>query len=428
MSRRHTSTRISPENAKDECWNFIKCCQRLVRAFNITPDRIQNMDQMPRYFENNGGRTLTTKGSKEVKMKKGTSGHKKFTVTLRVSRSGKIHKPHLLFSGLKNKPAVNPGCDVDVNKTSMWSYELVSQYFRQIHEDSDKTKHYLMTLDSYGAHIKFIELEAQLYPNIHFVLVPANLTSILQPLDVAINRSLQEFFRDCYNDYIQQAISDPDLQTGKGNIKTPTYSVVSDWISEWAVKFDKDKVKNAFGICGIGGFEDFDQDILHDPLKNLIINEMSLQEWNQKHGECLNKDSDDNFYDLQENDFFWPPANDFSLLRSIKFLKQHFTSGFEKFSKEYLEKVLDSIKLNENLSVLLDKSDEISLKSGHMSGTNVELVAIASLEDWEITYTQLDPNQKMISTTIYTVEIPKKKVHLLNFDDYVIAEIPDDLK
>jgi hypothetical protein len=41
---------------------------------------------------------ITTKGAKNVLMRKVSSSHKRFIATFTISMDGKMHKPYLLFS------------------------------------------------------------------------------------------------------------------------------------------------------------------------------------------------------------------------------------------------------------------------------------------------------------------------------------------
>lgn len=53
----------------------------------------------------------------------------------------------------------------------------------------------------------------------YFIIIPAGFTGLLQPLDIAINRSLQQWFNDKYVAYLEEGIDDPRFQTTKNNIK-----------------------------------------------------------------------------------------------------------------------------------------------------------------------------------------------------------------
>lgn len=79
-------------------------------------------------------------------------------------------------------------------------------------------------------------------------IVPANLTSLLQPLDVAINWSYLADYAMWYDDYIADALTYPDLQTKAGNPKVRAVKMVSEWALRWIQGFKADDVANAFKV------------------------------------------------------------------------------------------------------------------------------------------------------------------------------------
>ncbi len=274
VSRRQTSCRTLPAGADDICRRFIQTVHRLIEKYGIKEKNIINMDQVPRYFETEPKSTITTKGNREVLMKKGGTSHKRFTVTFAITGEGKFLKPHILFSGLKNKPTVHTDVLVDVNKTGMWNDDILLQFTKDVvmarMETAFLREPVLYIMDSYGVHIKLAESKLLEKYNIFIIIVPPNLTNILQPLDVAINRSFQAFYTTCYDEYIGKALDDPALQTRAGNPKVPGYLMVSNWIVEWIITRSSDHIRNAFKICGLVPKEAFDLDVLHPPLKALF--------------------------------------------------------------------------------------------------------------------------------------------------------------
>lgn len=197
--------------------------QLFINEMKIKPENIINVDQIPRYFESEASRTITTKGAKKVCIRKGSSSRKRFTLTLGITAQGELLKPHCLFSKLKNKPKVEAGCAVAVNSSGMFNEAIVRSYIDEIilsrPETALEQEKVLLLLDSYGSHIKVansLDYEAK---GVFIRIIPANLTSYLQPLDVVVNRSFQAHYSRMYDEYIQMAINDEDLQTRLGNPK-----------------------------------------------------------------------------------------------------------------------------------------------------------------------------------------------------------------
>ena len=245
---------------------------------------IFNLDQVPRYFEREGKYNLAFKGSKEVKLAKGSTSRKRFTYTPVVTTDGKFTFQHILFSGLKNIPRVdNRNIIVQVNSTGMWNMDhirnFVSNHFAKRTKTAFLRKHVIFILDSYGLHLNLDVTRLALLYRIHVIFIPKCMTSILQPLDVCINRSFQQFYDDKYESHLELALSKPSTDmtyyTSQGNIKIPTYNQVTNWCVDFSNNFDTDLIKKAFEVCGIGCL---DRERYHHKLKDLLENNLCLEE------------------------------------------------------------------------------------------------------------------------------------------------------
>lgn len=209
-SRRHTTTHKLPYGFQDIAINFINRVHETCSSFKIPRERIFNFDQVSRYFENDRGITLAKKGAKEILLRKSNQGHKKFTFTPFVTASGKFIMKHSLFSKLKNAPKVDARTKVDVNKTAMWSMEIIKKRLDEAVKICrglfSSRSNVLVLLDSYPAHVKFVKenLESYSENSVHMLLIPPNLTGLLQPLDVALNRSFQQFFNEKTDAYMSK--------------------------------------------------------------------------------------------------------------------------------------------------------------------------------------------------------------------------------
>jgi hypothetical protein len=254
------------------------------------------MDQVPRYFETEPKSTKTTKGSRHVLLKKNGTSYKRFTVSFTVSGAGHMHRPHVLFSKLKNKPSCAPGFLVEVNNTGMWYDEIFIQHARDTllsrRQTSFSKEPVLYIIDSYGVHIKAFNSKILSTHNIFILIVPPNLTNLLQPLDVAIHRSFQAFY-DTHYKYIEKAISGTVMQTKAGNPKCPDHLTVTTWCQKWINSFPLESIAKAFDVCGLVPTSRFNADALHPPLKALLAVDYDPDEWARAHmdtPESINKE------------------------------------------------------------------------------------------------------------------------------------------
>uniref|UniRef100_U9UBC4 DDE-1 domain-containing protein n=1 Tax=Rhizophagus irregularis (strain DAOM 181602 / DAOM 197198 / MUCL 43194) TaxID=747089 RepID=U9UBC4_RHIID len=77
-------------------------------------------------------------------------------------------------------------------------------------------------------------------------VIPDDLTSHLQPLDVSLNRSFKSKIRNIYNNWMSEAIKN---YISCGKIKRPFYSLVVRWIKEGWDAIDINMIRQSFKYC-----------------------------------------------------------------------------------------------------------------------------------------------------------------------------------
>lgn len=85
-------------------------------------------------------------------------------------------------------------------------------------------------------------------PLIEILLLPHNTTSILQPLDVGVNKSFKSYIKYKYMDWLIKFFDEkktvPDL------IKEERNRLLVNWIKESWNNIDNDIINNSFEFCG----------------------------------------------------------------------------------------------------------------------------------------------------------------------------------
>ncbi|POM76574.1 Hypothetical protein PHPALM_6173 [Phytophthora palmivora] len=101
---RQRTTQTLPENAALICRELIPRIHQLIAVHSVKLHNIINIDQVPRYFETEPKTTTTTRGSREVLLRKSVTSRKQFTSTFAITASGQMLTLQYLFSMLKNIP------------------------------------------------------------------------------------------------------------------------------------------------------------------------------------------------------------------------------------------------------------------------------------------------------------------------------------
>lgn len=349
----------------------------------------------------------------KVLLKKGGTSHKRFTVTFAITGDGKLLKSHLLFSGLKNKPTVNKDVLVEVNKTGMWNDDILLQFVKDAvisrMETSFLREPILLIIDSYGVHIKLAESKNLEKFNIFTVIVPPNLTNILQPLDVAVNRSFQSFYQTCYDKYIGHALEDPALQTRAGNPRVPNYLSVSNWIVEWTKTKTVEQITNDFLICGLLPKRSFDLSLLHPALKAIFEPSFDIDSWNDLYSSYIDTESVLVEETFEPPNWYLPDSENASLYMCVS----RKVGGNESSWEDYKTELLHFMRSLPELQDITSESYYDDLEQDN-AAEELEIYAVSIKENWNIKVV----NAETASSVLYTVPAPVQDVELVQFKRY----------
>ena len=214
---------------------------------------IINIDETGLYYDPTINFTLDIKGTERVEIK--TTGREKqrVTIILGIDLLNNIQmKPFIIFKGKTTR------CLQDI--PLMESYELSYQekawcsdyQFIKFLSSLPKDKKILLLYDNFRGHktedvTKFLKTHL---PLVDILLLPPNTTSIMQPLDIGINKSVKSHIRSKYTDWL---IKNIDKTKGLPQLeKKDRNKLLVRWISESWSSITNVMIKNSFNYCGYG--------------------------------------------------------------------------------------------------------------------------------------------------------------------------------
>nr|XP_006817663.1 PREDICTED: pogo transposable element with KRAB domain-like [Saccoglossus kowalevskii] len=193
---------------------------------------IYNMDETPLRFDMPGNKTLEHTGVKTVHIK--TTGNEK--------------------------------------KVSLWCSQLLPMgqrcldYIRRTFPHREDDSRRLSVWDSCTVHLTDNVKAALRERNIDVAVIPGGLTSILQPLDIGINKPIKETMHDLWDLWMKEGEAE---FTPTGKRKCPSREMVVQWVSKPWEKLSETTIQRSFLKPGISNnLDGMEDDLLFDDLQS----------------------------------------------------------------------------------------------------------------------------------------------------------------
>ncbi len=188
---------------------------------------------------------------------RGGSEKRHLTVLLTCTADGQFPPPMVVFKGKTIKNLIVPEGFVAVTQEKGWMDDkLMMKYIDEIwmaHVLKTGCKESLLTLDSFRAHISESSKKKFHENDVHTCVIPGGCTSVLQPLDVCLNKPFKAHLRHCWQQYMLQ---ETEKLEGSEKTKIPPAprQEILNWIeTAWkAIKEKPDQISKSFVVTGIG--------------------------------------------------------------------------------------------------------------------------------------------------------------------------------
>lgn len=246
VNRRRTSVgQPLPPDYEVKIDRFQKFCRE--EANEISLEHICNLDEVPVPFDIVHNQTVEIKGKEDVAISSTGNEKTNFTVVLAVMANGDRLPPMVIFKR-KTVPKGNfPGVIIKANPTGWMTAELMKQWLRDCWLSEPNAlkdpKKSMIILDSARAHLtEDVKVEIQKFAKM--AIIPAGLTKLLQPLDVAVNKPFKDNLRKRWENWMSDVSN--ALYTKSGRKKKASYETVCEWVKSSFEDISVDCIKNGF--------------------------------------------------------------------------------------------------------------------------------------------------------------------------------------
>jgi len=219
------------------------------------PRVILNMDQTNSKFGNSPGQTIDQRGVRTISMCVGTNDSKRYTVALTASASGEILMPMVVYKGARNGHIANrkipnhPQCMVygmqlkawfDEITMLDWVYNVLAPYVVMAPVGIIP----ILFLDSFKVHLLGSVANTIQGLEVELKIIPPGCTSLVQPIDVGINKPFKANMRKIYMEWLLG-------QDADAAIPSASRLNLSSWILESVEGIKKETIVNSWRKTGI---------------------------------------------------------------------------------------------------------------------------------------------------------------------------------
>ena len=258
--RTHLSQRL-PDDIEAKTRSFQRFVIKKRKAYDYPLASIGNADQTPLTFDLPRQTTVAVKGSKTINVS--STGHEKdrFTVMLSCTADGRKLPPYVVFKRkTMPKEKLPNGVIVRVHPKGWMNEELVDDWLRCVwgrRVAGLTRRRSLLVLDAFRCHKTEGVKETMRKMNTDLAIIPGGMTSLLQPLDVSMNKPFKDGFRRRWTDWM---MSGEYTFTKGGRQRKADLPTICSWILGAWEEISPDIVRRSFLKCCISNQMDGTED------------------------------------------------------------------------------------------------------------------------------------------------------------------------
>jgi len=216
---------------------------------------IANMDEVSIYFDMGRNSTYHYKGDKSIKLIRNNGYRKRLTVCLAILSNGKKLPPFIIFKAKSVPTNPHSKCLLVRANANGWITEgmmkdWIQNVWENIKYENPENIKKLILIDKCSSHQKASVID-QLKKDSFVEFIPAGCTSLVQPLDLCINKPFKDELKRLYEKWLLDYGLTDKNKTKKGYIKAPSSILILKWVMIAWSAIDSDLIVKSFKYAGI---------------------------------------------------------------------------------------------------------------------------------------------------------------------------------
>ena len=226
--RTHISHNL-PKDLEENIKYFRAEVEKIRENSDYPLEYICNMDETPVFLDLVPNKVVDRKGKKTVRVRTTGSEKNRITAALCCTAAGKLLPPFVIFKG-KTKRALKkvkiPSGAVCTTQVNAWmDEERMLEWIDKVWSPYVRGKPALLALDTFTGHLTETVRAAFDKCGTKLLVIPGGCTSVLQPLDISINKPLKSYIRQSWCQYMIE-----ETDKGVSKVKCPPKEAVIEWI------------------------------------------------------------------------------------------------------------------------------------------------------------------------------------------------------
>ena len=262
LRQKTTLAQRLPEDYEEKIVRFHRYIIDPLKEHNFPLHLIANMDETPLTFDMPPNRTVNNTGEKTIKIR--TTGNEKnrVTVVLACCGDGTKLKLMIIFKR-KTIPKINNkhGVIVSAQQKGWMDSEQMKVWIEKVWraQIGGLGRKSLLVYDAFEAHVTDPVKASFKRENTELAVIPGRLTSVLQPLDVSLNKPFKDGVRKQWMQWMADGIHE---FTATGRQKKASEELICLWISQAWNAIPSEMIAASFLKCGITNNLDGSEDEL----------------------------------------------------------------------------------------------------------------------------------------------------------------------